>query len=1226
MKAMVKVLSLILVACFLLQIAFFTASADYDTTPPTVPSDLNYTSVTETTIGLSWTASTDDVGVTGYDIYRDDTMIGSASGTSFTDTGLTAGTIYSYHVIAEDAANNISNASNTISVLTLSAVSEVIQVAAGFNFTVILKDNGTVWIWGQNDWAQSGNGTTSDYVTLVQVQGLTDIVQISAGVGYCMALKSDGTVYAWGRNWHGELGVGDYYAYSSGVVQVSGLTNVEQISAGNYHGLALKTDGTVWAWGYGEQGQLGNGSTDGSAIPVQVSNLTDVEYIAAGSISSYAVKADGTAWSWGDNEYGQLGNGTTNDATTPVQVSGLTGVSTIAGGEKHALALLTNGTVKAWGNNGDAQLGNNSFVSSNTPVDVTNLSDPNDAIYVATGFYQGLVIETDGTAVSWGINDYGMLGDGTDTAGQLVPTDVVNISNLVEIDGGRYHSVALDANGTVWSWGDNTYGQLGGFESSYSHTPVESRTSNGEMSFANSSYTIEIPESGTNTLTVSASGTDENGDPIDTANITYSLENTYAGVTIDSTTGAVTVTTEATVGSVNVVATYQTLTATATLSLETDNEGEMTFNSSTYTMEIPDSDTNTLTVSATGTDANGDPINPANITYSLENTYAGVTIDSSTGVVTVTTEALEGSINIVATYQTLTCTATLNIEATQTVNGEVIQVTAGMYFTVILKDDGTVWIWGRNDWAQSGDGTTSDYVPLKQVQGLTDIVQISAGVGYCMALKSDGTVYAWGRNWHGELGDGDNYAYSSGVVQVSGLTSVEQISAGNYHGLALKTDGTVWAWGYGDEGQLGDGNATTTSTPVQVSNLTDVEYIAAGSISSYAVKSDGTAWCWGDNEYGQLGNGTTTDATTPVQLSGLTGVNTIVGGQHHALALLTNGAVKAWGSNDNGQLGDGTYVDSNTPIDVTNLSDAGDAIAVAAGYNHSLAIEADGTAVSWGAPDYGKLGDGTEDWRSIPTAVLNISNLVNIDGGLYHSVALDDDGTVWSWGDNTYGQLGGSASAYSYTPIESRTSNGDLSFANSSYSIAIPDSDTNTLTVSASGMDENGDPIDPANITYSLENTYAGVTIDSATGVVTVTNEATVGSVNVIATYQTLTATITLNIGTGGSRELTLSVITGRTYRVSLSARKISTFDQVTYTVTYDDEVLQIADLCAFTHEKETTTGVVDGTGITITSVSPGEIQLTINKTIPSGFQWWGVLNIFEFTALTTGQATITIQ
>ncbi|MFN3532324.1 MAG: carboxypeptidase regulatory-like domain-containing protein [Candidatus Brocadia sp.] len=200
------------------------------------------------------------------------------------------------------------------------------QLAGGGHHSLALKPDGTVWAWGQNDFGQLGNGTTSDSTIPVQVlsvPGKTDnfsgATAITGGWSYSVALKSDSTVWAWGRNDFGQLGNGTT-SDSTVPVQVSNLSGVLAIAGGGFHSLGLKSDGTVWAWGDNSYGQLGNGTTSNSTVPVQVKNLSGIVVIAGGGFHSLGLKSDGTVWAWGRNDFGQLGDGTTKDSTIPVQV------------------------------------------------------------------------------------------------------------------------------------------------------------------------------------------------------------------------------------------------------------------------------------------------------------------------------------------------------------------------------------------------------------------------------------------------------------------------------------------------------------------------------------------------------------------------------------------------------------------------------------------------------------------------------------------------------------------------------------------------------------------------------------------------------------------------------------------------------------------------------------------------------------------------------------------
>ena len=329
----------------------------------------------------------------------------------------------------------------------------------------------TLSAWGDNTYRQLGNSTSLYYNTPVPVAGLTGVKAFAGGYRHSLVLKSDGTVWAWGGNERGQLGNGTNTG-SAALVPVTGLTGVTAIATTDLHNLALKTDGTVWAWGNNDAGQLGNGTNTESNVPVQVNGLTAVMALVAGADHSIALKTDGTVWAWGGNQYVQLGNGTIIGANTPGPVSGLTGVTAVAGAAFHSLALKSDGTVWAWGFNLRGESGNGTYATtapfgSSTPGAVTGLVGVKA---ISAGTYHSLALKNDQTVWAWGHNQYGQLGDGTNTSINI-PLQVPGLS-AVAIAGGGHHSLVLLSDGTVRAWGYNGPGELGNCTYTDSSTPV----------------------------------------------------------------------------------------------------------------------------------------------------------------------------------------------------------------------------------------------------------------------------------------------------------------------------------------------------------------------------------------------------------------------------------------------------------------------------------------------------------------------------------------------------------------------------------------------------------------------------------------------------------------------------------------------------------------------------------------------------------------------------------
>ncbi len=299
---------------------------------------------------------------------------------------------------------------------------------------------------------------------------------------------------------------------------------------------------------------------------------------------------------------------------------------------------------------------------------------------------------------------------------------------------------------------------------------------------------------------------------------------------------------------------------------------------------------------------------------------------------------------------------------------DVVSLSLGEYHAIALTNDGRVVTVGRDDYGQLGDGpdnsSGTNAVPNLRENILpagVKAVAVEAGRYYSLALTSEGTVYAWGRNDVGQLGLGNTDSPQHSPVLIPGLSDVIALAAGDDHTLALKADGSIWAWGDNPNGELGTGNTDRYTNPTQLTGITAIA-IAAGGNHSVALLADGTVRTWGFNNHGQLGNGNTTNSNVPVQVTGLTGVVGIAAGYEFTLAVLSDGSVKAWGHDDSFQLGNGaTAGDQTTPVDVLGIPSGRSVRALAAGIFHALALLDDGSVVAWGSNIQGQLGDGTNN-------------------------------------------------------------------------------------------------------------------------------------------------------------------------------------------------------------------------------------------------------------------------
>lgn len=331
--------------------------------------------------------------------------------------------------------------------------------------------------FGANGFGQLGNGTATN--SSIPVTVAETFSAVSIGGAHSIGLKSDGTVWGWGNNASGQLGNGTQDTKTSPtlVTTPGGISGFTAIAAGVNHTLALDNLGNVWAWGLNSSGQLGNNTLVNQNIPVRVLSsdgvtpLSGVSAIAAGGAFSLALKSDGTVWGWGSNSNGQLGDTTLVGKTTPVQVlsadgvTPLSGITAIAAGGSHALAINGGTTLYGWGYNELGQLGDGTTTSRLVAVPVVM---PGVVTAVSAGLDHSLAV-IGGDVYAWGYNFYGQLGNGAALQNDTPVTEFqrvqiqggILLSSIVEVIAVGHHSIARDVSSTIWTWGNNTYGQLG---------------------------------------------------------------------------------------------------------------------------------------------------------------------------------------------------------------------------------------------------------------------------------------------------------------------------------------------------------------------------------------------------------------------------------------------------------------------------------------------------------------------------------------------------------------------------------------------------------------------------------------------------------------------------------------------------------------------------------------------------------------------------------------------
>ena len=659
----------------------------------------------------------------------------------------------------------------------------IVQISAGIIHTVALDEEGRVYIWGNNEYGQLGDGTTTNSVLPICISDKENelkgkrIVDISAGEVHTVAIDEEGKVYTWGYNEFGQLGDGTT-TNSTLPICISEKGNelkgkrIVDISAGGGHTVAIDEEGKIYAWGNNEVGQLGDGTTTNSVLPICISDKDNelkgkkIISISAGVVHTVALDEEGKAYTWGNNEYGQLGDGKTTNSVLPICISDkdneLKGkkIISISAGVVHTVALDEEGKAYTWGNNEYGQLGDGKTTNSVLPIcisDKENELKGKRIVDISAGYGHTVAIDEEEKVYTWGYNEFGQLGYVTED-NSTEPICISDKENelkgkrIVDISAGYGHTVAIDKEGKVYTWGFNEYGQLGDITLRYSAEPICLTDKKNELKRMK---TVKVVTEDTEVISLAESGK---------IYIWYIWE----------------------VGDGTAI----------------------------YALPICISDKDT--------ELKGKRI--VDISAGYGHTVA---IDEE-GKVYTWGDNGDGQLGDGTTNDSPLPICISNKE-NELKGKKIISISAGGYHTVAIDEEGKVYTWGNNEVGQLGDGTTTNSVlPIcisdkeNELKGKR-IVDILAGYGHTVAIDEEGKVYTWGYNYYGQLGDGTTtnsvlpICLSNKENELKGKKIIS-ISAGENHTVALDEEGKVYTWGDNYCGQLGDGTEDNSTEPICISN------------------------------------------------------------------------------------------------------------------------------------------------------------------------------------------------------------------------------------------------------------------------------------------------------------------------------------------------------------------------------------------------------------------------
>jgi alpha-tubulin suppressor-like RCC1 family protein len=714
---------------------------------------------------------------------------------------------------------------------------------------------------------------------------------LAGGYSYAAGLNKTGQVWGWGYNDKGQIGNNALLNKGTPVSILGTKKTFCQISTEYKHSSSINNRGLAWGWGYNSIGQLGDNSVTSKRTPVSVlGGLKTFCEINSGYLFNLAIDYTGLVWSWGTNNLGQLSINSLVSKCTPTSILGARKTfCKISAGQDHSLAIHYDyNIVFAWGSNNRGQLGINSTVCKSTPI-VIHLND-NYYSKIATGIYYSAALDFNGLLWTWGDNTYGQLGINS-VLGKCIPTSILgNKKTFCEISGGYYHMNAIDFRGQVWGWGRNDTGQLGNMTYIYKSTPVSILGTKKTFCSITSgdNFTLAIEKNGN----AWGWGRNNKGQLGNAAILAYSTPITIlSNKTFCAISG-------------NTIAGLSSIDYTGQIWKWGDNTyGQLGINSTVCT---------STPVSILGAKKTFCSIDAA--------TYITVALDKN-GIVWCWGYGFSGRLGINSTICRSTPVSIMGARKT------FCRIACGGIFNLTIDKNGRVWAWGDGGSYNLGYGSTANKsTPVSIVGANKTFCQIAAGYttgSSSLAIDKNGLIWGWGFNYQAQLGQYTNVQTVITPTSImGGKKTFCSVKTSGEHSIGLSYNGTAWGWGYQRYGGLGNGSTSFGAVCTPISVMGAKKTFCKISVATYlssAIDFRGQVWTWGYNIYGQLGNNTSGICVgTPVSILGakktfcsIHATNTFV------MAIDNHSKLWGWGYSSDYELTTG--VTQLTPVRIYNL-------------------------------------------------------------------------------------------------------------------------------------------------------------------------------------------------------------------------------------------------------------------------------------------------------------------